>query len=220
MRTWRWLVTGGMLLTGVLEAAGDSASAPVTAKTADVEITARLILGREEQIKAVDSDLGRQYVIVEMTVKPRGYPLALSRDDFLLRSERDNERSTADSPDRVAGPGVLVLGSTGGAGPIYSESRDPIYAGGYPGTGTGPPRRIPGPSTSVGIGGDSKSTSASPSSRATPLLATLRGKELPIGETGKTVSGLLYFQVSPNQKTKNFHLHYKGAGGSCELRFK
>ena len=194
---------------------------PVSVKTADVEITARLIADRDAQLKAVGSDMNRQYVIVELTVVPRGgYPVTLNRDDFLLRSERDNERGTADSPERIAGSAVLVLGPTGGGRGIFSESGDPIYVGGIPGTG-GQPRRIGTQDGAIGGGASPSSSITNPSTaKSTPLLDSLKSKELPLGETGKRVSGFLYFPVDPKQKTKNFWLHYKGPTEKGELRFK
>ena len=227
----RWAMAGRVLLGGLLitaaSVAADSRPAAVSASTTEVTISARLITDKESVLKAVGSDLKRQYVIVELTVTPRGgYPVAISREDFLLRSERDNERGTADSPDRVAGAAVLVLGSTGGSRPVYSQSGEPVFVGGVPGVpGAGPPRRVGTQDNTFGSGatggGESTVTAAAASKdKPTPLLATLQQKELPLGEASKPVTGFLYFPVDPQQKTKNFHLHYKGAGGSCELRFK
>ena len=221
-----WVLVGALLLTAVSWAA-DSSSAAVSASTSELTISARVIVDKEAVVKAVGSDLKRQYVIVELTVTPRGgYPVTISRDDFLLRSERDNERGTADSPDRVTGPAVLVLGSTGGGRPVYSQSGEPVFVGGVPGVpGSGRPRRIGTQDNTFGsgaTGGGGESTVAASTSKdkPSPLIATLQQKELPLGEASKPVSGYLYFPVDPQQKTKNFHLHYKGAGGSCELKFK
>jgi len=194
----------------------------VSAKNGDVDISARLIADREAQLKAVGSDLNRQYVIVELKVTPRGgYPVTLARENFLVRSARDNERGTADSPERIAGPAVLVLGSTGGGGrPIYSQAGDPVFVGGLPGTG-GRPRRVGASDDTFGTGaGAGESTVSASTSKATPLLSALEQKELPMGETRKPVAGFLYFPVDPKQKIKNFHLHYKGPSGELELQFR
>lgn len=213
----------GLLAAGAAVAADSPPT--VSAKAADLEISARLITDREAMVTALGSDLKRQYVVVELTVKPRGgYPVTISRDDFLLRSERDNERGTADSPERIAGAAVLVLGSTGGSRPIHSQSGDPVFIGGIPGVpgGAGPPRRIGTQDNTFGSGATSggEATVAASKGKESPLLAKLHEKELPLGETGKPVTGYLYFPVDPQQKTKNFHLHYKGPGGTCELRFR
>jgi hypothetical protein len=193
-----------------------------SAKTADVEITARLIIDKAALLKLVGSDLKLQYALVDLTVVPRGgYPVTISRDDFLLRSERDNERATPDSPDRIAGSAVLVLGSTGGGRSVYSQSGDPVYVGGIPGVGTGPPRRVGTQDDAYGSGAASGETKVTPGkAEAGPLVDALREKELKFGEIHKPLSGYLYFPIDPKQKAKNFHLHYKGPAGSCEMRFK
>ncbi len=211
-----WLMLPGALV------GGESAAPTASAKTTEVEITARLILDKAALTKLVGSDLKQQYALVEMTVVPRGgYPVTISRDDFLLRSERDNERATPDSPDRIAGAAVLVLGSTGGGRSVYSQSGDPVYVGGIPGTGTGPPRRIGAQDDTYGSGAASGETKVTPGkAEAGPLVGVLREKELKFGEIHKPATGYLYFPIDPKQKAKNFHLHYKGAGGSCEMRFK
>ena len=220
----RWSLRGGavLLAAGMLWGA-DAPPGPVTAKTGDVEIVARLITEKDAQVQVVGADLQREYVIVDLTITPRGrYPVTLSRDDFLLRSERDNERATADSPDRIAGSAVLVLGAEASRRPVYSESGDPVYIGGLPGTGGGLPRRVGADSPSVGSGsansGPSKVTASS--AKASPLLEALRAKELPLGETRQKVTGYLYFPVDPKQKHKNFHLHYKGPNEAADLRFR
>ncbi len=216
----RW--AGMVIAAGVLWGA-DPPPGPVTAKTGDVEIVARLITEKDAQVKAVGADLQRQYVIVDLTITPRGrYPVTLTRDDFLLRSERDNERATADSPDRIAGSAVLVLGAEGSRRPIHSESGDPVYIGGMPGTGGGLPRRVGVDNPTIGGGtGTSGPSKVTPSSaKASPLLDALRSKELPLGETRLKVTGYLYFPVDPKQKHKNFHLHYKGPNEAADLRFK
>ena len=211
-----------LCLTALLARAADLPPVWVAQKTPDVEISARLILDREAHLQAVGADLGRQYVVVELKVTPKGgYPVTLDRDQFLLRSSRDNERSTAESPDRIAGSTILVLGakSTGGRG-IFSESGDPVFVGGLPGTG-GRPRRIGGDETGIGsAAGPSETTVASSSAKVTPLLSALRDKEMPLGEHRKPVTGFLYFPVDPKQKPKNFHLHFKGPGGEAEIQFR
>jgi hypothetical protein len=196
----------------------------VSAKSDDVEISARLITGKEPVIQAVGSDLKRQYSIVELTVTPRGgYPVALSRDDFLLRSERDNERSTAEAPERIAGSNVLVITDAGAAhaGTAPQSTNIP---------GLGRLRRKKKPHEKADQEDKDKDdadkkSDAAPAPPPDPaaddsLVKTLQSKEIPLGETGKPVSGYLYFEVDPQQKAKNFWLHYKGPHRTCELRFK
>ena len=192
-----------------------------SARSSDVEISARLLVTKEAVIEAVGADLRRQYSIVELTVKPRGnYPVTLSRDDFLLRSERDNERSTAESPERIAGSNVLVVTEAGAT-----------HAGSAPSSNTNIPglgrlrRKKKAQQKADDPDKKDEDQGAAAEPPPTPagddaLVKTLLAKELPMGETAKPVSGYLYFAVSPQQKAKNFWLHYKGPGGECEIRFK
>jgi hypothetical protein len=213
---WGWPVLVGALLAAesAAAAAADTSAAPVMARTEDVELFARLIIDRQAVANAVGSDLKRQYAIVELTVVPRGgYPVTISREDFLLRSERDNEHSTADSPDRIAGDAVLVLGPDGRTQPART-----VLSGGLPGIRLGGPERHKGKQEDSSTGANA--AAAADPAKQTALLNTLKEKELPLGETRKPVKGYLYFPVDPQQKAKNFHLHYKGPNGSCELRFK
>jgi hypothetical protein len=211
-----------LLATAALLPAAEEVGSWVSAKAADLEISARVIADKDAQIKAVGSDLNRQYVIVELKLAPRGgYPVTIEREDFLLRSSRDAERSTAESPDRIAGSAVLVLGAQGRGGRgMFSESGDPVFVGGLPGTGDRPRRIGTDESTFGNASGSAETTVAASQAKVTPLLNALRDKELPLGEFRKPVSGYLYFPVDPKQKTKNFWLHYKGAGGAADLHFR
>lgn len=201
---------------------GKAQSASVSAKSNDVEISARLITDKDAVVDAVGSDLKRQYSIVELTVTPRGnYPVTLSRDDFMLRSERDNERSAAESPERIAGSNVLVVTD---AGATHAGSAPPSSS--IPGLGRLRRNKKKAQEKAEDQSKkDDKSPAAEPEPPPAPaaddsLVKTLQAKELPMGETRKPVSGYLYFAVNPQQKAKNFWLHYKGPGGTCEIRFK
>jgi len=213
-------IVAGLAAAGLLLAAADTV-AWVTEKAADVTISAQLILDKDAQVKAVGSELNRQYVIVELKLVPRGgFPVTISRDDFMLRSSRDAERATAESPDRIAGPAVLVLGSRSSGRGVFSESGDPVFVGGLPGA-SDRPRRIGGDESSIGSAGDAGETTVAASrGKETPLLGVLRDKEIRLGEIAKPVTGYLYFPVDPKQKSKNFWLHYKGPGGAADLRFR
>src|SRR5579884_1527177 len=189
-----------------------------SAQSMDVEISARLIIDKQAVIDAVGSDLKRQYSLVELKVTPKGnYPVTLSRDDFLLRSERDNQHATADSPDLVAGPAVLVLTDTGATRPGYASPGMPTAIPGL----SGPKRKKNRDKTPEqgAVSGPEVQPPQSEKSSAL-LIAALQAKELPLGETRKSVSGYLYFPVDPQQKAKNFYLSYKGPNGVCEIRFK
>lgn len=194
-----------------------------TKKLADAEFKVRLVLDPVEITQVLGSDLDMDYILVEIEVRPLyNSKVHLRRDDFVLRSRRDNERSSADTPDRIAGETVLIVGegrAKTGSGIFGQESGTVI--GGAPGTGT-QPHRIPGQGGSIGnapsvetdarVTGDKRET--------TSLLGRLIELELPMGETQVPVRGYLYFAVSAKQKQKHLELSYDGNVGEWMMPFK
>lgn len=196
----------------------------VTSRLDDAEISARIILDPNEIKSLLGTDFDREYLLLEMRVRPLyNSKVVLSRDDFMVRSRRDNERSTAMSPEEIAGTAVLVMGAgrTSKSGGIFSQETDPVIIGGAPGTGTRP-RTLGGQGRSFGSGGGtSQEIKVKAEEReATSLLGRLQQLELPIGETRETVSGYLYFQVSAKHKLKHYELTYDGNVGEFQLKFK
>ena len=191
----------------------------VSAELDDVEFSARLVRDVNEIQSRLGDDLDQDFILVELQVRPLyNSEVILRRDDFLLRSYRNNERSYAQSPDRIAGEAVLVLGEGGTAGGVF-EQNQPVFGGGLPGSG------LPGvyPRTGVGggVGGGVSLPSATETQRQTGTLADrLAAIELPIGPTREPVSGFLFFQVNPKHKIKHLVLNYDGSAGECKIPFK
>jgi hypothetical protein len=80
-----------------------------------IEIAARAFLDKESMKEALGRDLGAGYLIVEVTVTPKGEDkLDLDVDDFLLRSDKDGQHSRPLTPSQVAGGAVMVVKSVGG----------------------------------------------------------------------------------------------------------
>ena len=195
-----------------------------TEKLADAEFKARLVLDPAEITQLLGSDLEMDYILVEMEVRPLyNSKVNLRRDNFILRSRRDNERSSADTPDRIAGESVLIVGegrARTGSG-IFGQETGTVI-GGVPGTGTRP-RRIPGQGGMLGNTGAAETTTSSVKGdkrEATTLLDRLTELELPIGETQVPVRGYLYFAVSAKQKQKHLELSYDGNVGEWMMPFK
>ena len=196
----------------------------VRSRLDDAEISARIILDPNEIKSLLGTDFDREYLLLEMRVRPLyNSRVVLSRDDFIVRSRRTNERSTAMSPEEIAGTAVLVMGAgrTSKSGGIFSQETDPVIIGGAPGTGTRP-RTLGGQGGAFGTGrGTSQEIKVSAEEReATSLLGRLQQLELPIGETRETVSGYLYFQVTAKHKLKHYGLTYDGNVGEFQLKFK
>jgi hypothetical protein len=184
-----------------------------------------------QQMKAVlGQDPGESIVLVQVTFTPAaGEKINLMRDDFLLRSDRDGQRSRPMEPSQIAGTSVMVVSSRGGTqGTGMSEERRvpwgvPGIPGGSP-TG-GPPMGLPMPGQSPNVGSataDTSEASASIEERAVkknPLLDALKAKILPEGELDKPVSGLLYFQMEGKLRPKDLELVYRKAPPRISLRF-
>jgi hypothetical protein len=193
----------------------------VTAELADVAFKARLVRDVSEMQSRLGSDLDNEFILVEIEVRPLyNSEVIIQRDDFLLRSYSNNDRSTAQSPDRIAGEAVLVLGSGGTAGGgVFAQRNEPVFGGGVPGLG-GLGGSGGGIGGGGGGGGDGLPTVTEEKRETGTLAGRLAGIELPIGPTRETVRGFLFFQVSPKHKPKNLVLTYDGSAGECKIAFK
>jgi hypothetical protein len=166
-----------------------------------LEITATPIADREAVQQALGSDLGGHYVLMEVHLAPKeGQKLAIHLDDFLLRTDKDGERTAPFVPSQIAGRGALVVTQEGGASPNHI-TLGPIM------TGTS---SVPQSHSTMHSG-----TSDKPN----PLLEVLKTKILPEKETEAPVSGLLYFPME-KQKIKDLELIYTTPLGKLSLRFK
>lgn len=90
--------------------------------TDNAAFSARLIIERSEIKNLTGSDLDGDYVLVELQIRPLyNYSVVPERDDFVLRSRRNNERSRAMSPHAIAGEPGLVLGSVRGSSAVVKH---------------------------------------------------------------------------------------------------
>ncbi|MGA2136608.1 MAG: hypothetical protein ABSH50_30325 [Bryobacteraceae bacterium] len=186
-----------------------------------VVITATVYAKPEAVKEVLGSDLDGHYIVVSVEVAPRfGKQVAVSPDDFILKTDKDGEKTTPFAPSQIAGRGAMVVRTTGGDGstPLHDNS-GPIW-GGYPGS-AGPPTRIGG--NGVGSAGAPDAAEAKTKTGAhdkeNPIMGTLRQKELPTTNTDKPVSGLLYFPME-KQKVKDLELRYDMTGDKIVMRFK
>ncbi|HLY20773.1 MAG TPA: hypothetical protein VKR61_26280 [Bryobacteraceae bacterium] len=185
-----------------------------------VVITATLYEKPEAIKEVLGSDLDGHYIVVSVEVTPRfGKSVALTRDDFLLKTDKDGERSGPFAPSQIAGRGAMVVRQTGGSGATPMHDNPGPIIGGWP--GGGPPARLGG--NGVGSAGapdaaEAKTRTGS-QEKENPLLAVLKQKELPETKTDKPVSGLLYFPME-KQKAKNLELRYDMQGDKIVMRFR
>lgn len=195
---------------------------PPTARgeTETVEVTATPILERDAIKQILGSDLDGHYLLMNVRVSSRfGKEITVNRDDFLLRTDKDGEKSAPFAPSQIAGSGVLVITETGAqGGGMMGDGNGPVW-GGAPGT-DGRPRRLGGDGGVAGSGpGATEARAAMRNEKSNPLLETLKQKILPESKTTKSLSGLLYFPME-KQKLKDLELTYTAWDGKIKLRFR
>jgi hypothetical protein len=189
-----------------------------SASNPELELRATLYSQKADIQDLVGSDLEGYFTIVEVRLTPKGAAaLPVSREDFLLRSDKDGQRAEAFHPSQIAGGSVMVV-TTKRGGAIRSENPGAIWG---PPLG-GPPVRMGtgGPTIGNTAGEGSAEAGTSRSGGDSALLKTLMDKELPRGEIRAPTSGLLYFMLEGKHKVKDLELLYRGPAGKLSLRFR
>ncbi len=219
-----------MMLAFVLigAAAGADGSDWRKADLKDVAFEFRLVQDVDEIERLVGDRLDDEFTFVEVRLRALyGTEVKLDREAFMLRSFRGNLKSTAQSPDRIAGSNILTLrdGRATGGG-ILTQSREGIPVGGMPGT-TGPPRRIGNQiptAAGIPVGGSSSGVQTAAQASASEEDQSLHGRlerlELPLDAGDADVNGYLYFQLDPKQNRKHLSLTYDGQYGEFRVSFE
>lgn len=209
----------GTLALGLAVSAADKIPVGRAANDA-VEIEASAYCDRASVKRAVGAEVPDNIAVVAVRIAPKNNrTLSLSRDDFILRSDKDGQRSQPFAPSQIAGSAVLVISQRGGGGGVMSEEQGPII-GGWPGGGR--PRRLGGEGGALGNVGEAgaQATVHSGKDKEDPLLAVLEEKVLPEKEITGPLSGLLYFPLEGKHKPKQLELIYQGSAGRLSVRFK
>jgi hypothetical protein len=165
----------------------------------DLRLHGKLFLDPASIKALVGSDLSGNFIVVEVKIEPKyGKEITIDRDDFVLRTDKDGDKSTPFAPSQIAGRAELVVPhhkASGGEG-------SPLYGG-------------PAPN----VNGNVVAKDNAGASDAA-LEKALNDKVLPEGKTDQPVSGLLYFSLD-KQKLKDLELDYGGRGENrIALRFK
>ncbi len=218
MRLPAVLLTLAPLLLG-----GDKPPIVAQASNQRLALSATVLTDREAIKQELGSDLGGYFVLVRIEITPKdGKPLAVSLDDFLLRSYKDGQKSQPFQPTQIAGRGAVVVTQTYEGGGMGSDPGGPVW-GGIPGIG-GRPARLPGQSSgignSAGVTGASAKVDDGSKQKEDPLLATLKQKVLQEKETAAPLRGLLYFSLEGKHKPKDLTLQYSGPAGKLQMQFK
>ncbi len=197
----------------------DKGPSTATAGNERLAITATVFIGKDAVREQLGSDLNGDFIVVRAELVPHGdKPLAVSIDDFLLRSFKDGQKSGAFAPTQIAGRDALVIGERPD-GMIGADDRGPSWGG----IG-GPPQRLPGNSPGIGNAAGAPAATAKvvtgSKQKDDPVLVALKQKILPSAQTTKPVSGLLYFRLEGKHKAKDVQLVYDGPAGKLRLKFR
>ena len=99
-----------LLLAATLCAGKPKTTGPFKNENQSVEISATLILDREQIKEMIGSDLDGHYILVNVTVTPKfGSQIDVHRDDFMLKTDKDGERTAPFVASQIAGKGALVV---------------------------------------------------------------------------------------------------------------
>lgn len=219
------------VLSGILAHGADRPEWRGRAGDMEVSLEARLYFEREQIRQVLGHDPGPGIVVVEVTVTPvPGKVVELDPDDFLLRSDRDGQRSRPLDPAQIAGSAVMVISSRGGTQGtgMAEERRVPWGVPGIPGGSStgGPPRGIPMPGQSPNVGTATADTSEAVASveenrekKSSPLLEALQARKLAAGRLEGPRTGLLYFLIEGKVRAKDLELVYRKAPPRLHIRF-
>jgi hypothetical protein len=164
--------------------------------------------------EALGDDLAGHYIVAQVKVEPKyTKEITIDRDDFMLRTDKDGDRTKPMAPSQIAGRGALVLTGTQGPGGQGAERSRGWSMGGPIGMGGG----------GIGAGGGANPTGVKAtmenSDKENPLKKLLDAKVLPEKKIEEPVTGFLYFPME-NQKMKDLELVYGGKENRIRIRFK
>jgi hypothetical protein len=228
--SWRFIAL--LLAAASLFGAAKKTIAEAKGENVDLTLSVTLYIDPAGVKDLLGAELDH-FIVAAVKVEPKsGKAVLVDRDDFLLRTDVDGERTKPLAPSQIAGRGALIVTRTPGSAPRVTGGMGPSgYPGGYPGgypPGGYPPGGYPGdypPAVSGGSGGEGDTSGAKVTVRdaardkENPLEQTLKTRELPQAKTGQPVSGLLYFSME-KQKMKDLELIYGARENRIALRFK
>jgi hypothetical protein len=122
-----------LVLAGTLAGGKSDVAKPAATRGENESVVINAtVYARPEAVKEVlGSDLDGHYIVVAVEVTPRfGKQVAIHRDDFLLKTDKDGERTTPFAPSQIAGRGALIVRESGGGtvGPAH-DNNGPIWGG-------------------------------------------------------------------------------------------
>jgi len=192
------LLAGLLFAASLLPAAPPKTVATALGENQELALTVTLYIDAAGVKELIGDDLGGYYIVADVKVEPKGgREVSITRDDFLLRTDKDGDKATPSSPAQIAGQGSIVVRA------VKAE-------------------RPPGPAGSGGgdnmvpVGATAQNGDPN---QPRPLEQVLKDRLLPETRTNQPFRGLLYF-VMDKQKMKDLELTYASKAGKIDLHFK
>jgi hypothetical protein len=181
----------------------------------DLVLNVTIYADPESVKEVVGDDLGGHFIVAQVRVEPKyGKEITIDRDEFVLRTDKNGEKTTPMAPSQIAGRGALVITRTQGPGGEGAEPTRGWSMGGPIGMGR---------SSGVGAGGGTDTSGVKAtmkqSEKDDPLKAVLDAKVLPEKKVEQPVTGLLFFPME-GQKLKDLELLFSKKEDRISIRFK
>ena len=207
-------LTVSLLFALFLQGAAKKTIASARGENEDLILNVTIYTDAAAVKEALGNDLGGHYIVAKVKVEPKyTKEIIIDRDDFLLRTDKDGDRTKPMAPSQIAGRGSLVLTQTRGPGGDGAERSRGWSLGGPIGMGSG-----------GGIGNAGADTSGvkakmEDGDQENPLKKTLDAKVLPEKKIEEPTEGFLFFPME-NQKMKDLERVYGGKENKIRMRFK
>jgi hypothetical protein len=204
------LLASALLLSG----AAKKTTATARGENEDLILNVTIYIDSAAVKQALGDDLAGHYIVAQVKVEPKyTKEITIDRDDFVLRTDKDGDRTKPMAPSQIAGSGGLVLTRTDGPGGEGAERSRGWSIGGMGmgggGAGAGGPQNT----------GVKASAEKSDKDKESPLKKLLDAKVLPEKKIEEPVTGFLFFPME-NQKMKDLELLYGGKENRIRIRFK
>ena len=100
----------------LVSGAAKKTTATARGENDDVILNVTIYIDSAAVKEALGDDLGGHYIVAQVKVEPKyTKEITIDRDDFILRTDKDGDRTKPMAPSQIAGRGSLVL--TGVQGP-------------------------------------------------------------------------------------------------------
>jgi hypothetical protein len=198
----------------LVSGAAKKTTATARGENDDVILNVTIYIDSASVKEALGDDLGGHYIVAQVKVEPKyTKEITIDRDDFILRTDKDGDRTKPMAPSQIAGRGSLVLTGTQGPGGLGAERSRGWSMGGPIGMGGG--------GIGAGGGADTSGVKATMenSDKENPLRKLLDAKVLPEKKIEEPVTGFLFFPME-NQKIKDLEMLYGGKENRVRMRFK